>query len=96
MIERKDILSLNFLKKLPFTGSYKGMRYRISKMPGGKSDELLVVIWAEPYSYDATPQEQKEEKCFPFSEEGIAQAVDWLNGRWEEEEERWKEAKSKW
>ena len=31
MLERKEILSLEFYKKSPFHGSYKGVRYRIEK-----------------------------------------------------------------
>ena len=29
MIERRDVMPINFLKKERFTGSYKGMRYRM-------------------------------------------------------------------
>ena len=31
MINPKDIASLPFLKKSPYTGSFRGMRYRIQK-----------------------------------------------------------------
>lgn len=32
MIERKDLLALNFYKTSPFTGSDDGMRYRVEKI----------------------------------------------------------------
>jgi hypothetical protein len=72
------------------------MRYRFCKEQ--KEDEVLlnVAVWAQPFSYDATPQEQIEMKAFPFSEEGIVESVDWLNERWKSEEPRWTEANDKW
>ena len=42
MIDKKDIVNLNFLKKEACTGSYQGMRYKIELV--GKV--LIVSIWA--------------------------------------------------
>ncbi len=87
MIRRSDILSIPFLKKSPFTGSFQGMRYRLAKMEKeeeGQSKALLrAAVWKEPYSFTATPEEQKEYREFAFSEEGICETVDWLNERWQ-------------
>lgn len=97
MITSDDILSLNFYNYgNPFTGSYQGMRYRIVKQKETKDEEgrtikeegLLVAIWPEPFAYEKTADELKITKLFPFSEEGKAQVLEWLNSSWENGE--WK------
>lgn len=83
MIGRKNVMPVNFLKKEKFTGSDSGMRYRMEKTErdgeSGGETVLTVTAWPEPYGYDATPEEQKIRKEFPFSEEGIERGVSWLN-----------------
>ncbi|MGI6053377.1 MAG: hypothetical protein ACOYA8_00795 [Clostridium sp.] len=83
MISRKDVMPVNFLKKEKFTGSDSGMRYRMEKTErdgeSGGETVLTVTAWPEPYGYDATPEEQKIQKEFPFSEDGIERGVSWLN-----------------
>jgi hypothetical protein len=82
MIERKDILSLEFLKKEVYTGSYQGMRYRLSKKQNEEITLLQVINWPEPYNYFHAEEESKESETFSFTEEGICQAIDWLNQEW--------------
>ena len=93
MITSDDILSLNFYNYgNPFTGSYQGMRYRIIKQKEAKDEEgnilkeegLLEVIWPEPFAYEKTQDALKTTQLFPFSEEGKAQVIEWLNASWEE------------
>ena len=107
MIQRKDILSIPFLKKSVFTGSCQGMRYRLEKTeaeiePAKEGEEaktetrLKVFLWEGPYSFDVVPKEEKEAEEFSFSEEGICQAVDWLNDAWQRQPERWRRAKGNW
>ena len=96
MIQRSDILSIPFLKKSAFTGGYQGMRYRMEKCKNEETESLRVVIWNGPYSFDITEESKKEYQEFPFSEEGICRAVDWLNAKWEEQKERWRKAQSSW
>lgn len=99
-IEVTDLFNINFYKTDPFFGSFKGMNYRIIKYaPEPDSDAqddsvkhkpneltlyLRVTHWPGPYIYDATPDEEKNSKDFPFSNEGLAQATDYLNQVWEE------------
>lgn len=92
MISGEDILSLNFYNYgNPFTGSYKGMRYRVIKQKEVRNDAgevvqeqgLLVVLWPEPFSFEKTDDAVKQSRLFPFSEEGKVQAVAWLNERYE-------------
>ena len=76
-------LPLQFIKKSPFYGSYKGMRYVLQK----KEDALEACIYPEPYAYDATPEEKKTYYTFDFSDAGYEEAIDLLNrvyeaGRW--------------
>lgn len=95
MITAKDILSYNFYTyKQPFSGSYRGMRYRIVRLekpvpedaPEGTKPEKVfsACVWPEPYAYDATPKEEMTFAEFPFDEEGHEQVVAWLNEKWEE------------
>jgi hypothetical protein len=90
MIEREELLAFEFYKKKPFKGSDKGARYMITKKnrETGETDEegnpvtvtvLAAYSWPEPFSFEATKDEVKEEKDFPFSEEGLDEARGWLN-----------------
>ena len=80
MLELKDFMPVNYLKKETFTGSHKGMRFRMEKsQPQEDQTVLLVTVWPEPYGFDATPQEQKTAQTFSFDADGIASGVDWLN-----------------
>ena len=96
MIQRSDILSIPFLKKSAFTGSYLGMRYRLEKWKSKETESLRVAVWCGPYNYDVTEECKKEYGEFPFSEEGIQGAVEWLNRKWEKEKEKWQKAQNNW
>lgn len=85
MIDLSGMISIPFLKKSRFSGSYCGMRYLLEKgeraVAGGTVTEpaIRAVIWPEPYNYEATAGEKKHGRDFPFSEAGIEEAVKWLN-----------------
>lgn len=108
MIERKDILSIPYLKKTTFTGSHEGLRFRFAvlkkEVPAEDNKEgqkkeiqvLEVTAWEAPYGFDATPEEKKQRMETEFSEEGIQKGIDWLNGLWAKEPERWLAAKTNW
>ncbi len=82
MLTRADFLSLNFVAKEDFTGSYKGMRFMLHKEVAEEEKKLKVYVWSEPFCFDATPDDQKLSELFAFSEEGLAQAIDWMNERY--------------
>lgn len=93
MITTDDVLNMNFYKKETFTGSYKGMRYRLKKeteeLPSEtedaapvKRDYFLCHVWPGPYNFATTPDEEKLSATFPFSQEGKQAAVDWMNEQW--------------
>jgi len=83
MLTRDDFLSLNFVKKEDFTGSHKGMRFMLHQETVEEEKKLKVYVWSEPFGFDATPEEQKLSKLFAFSEEGLSEAIDWMNERYE-------------
>ena len=71
-IELHGDISIPFLKKSRFTGSFRGMRYVLIK----HEHEL------EPAT-EVTPDEKKHHRDFPFTTDGIWEAVDWLNAEHE-------------
>lgn len=87
MIESATI-SVAYIKKEDFTGSYKGMRYRLSK----KGDDMEVVIWPQPFNFFKTPENRKQRKSFPLTLEGKEQAVNWLNEQYEVQKPLWDSA----
>lgn len=81
MIKREDILSMEFLKKTEYTGSHQGMRYRLECQTAEEEKKLLVTVWPEPFNFVKTPEEKKTREVFAFSEDGITDAVAWMNDR---------------
>lgn len=86
MIDLHGDISIPFLKKSRFTGSYLGMRYQLEKaereIPGAEPETEMVIratIWPEPYNFEVTPEEQKHSLDFSFDTDGLWKAVDWLN-----------------
>ncbi len=79
MLTRADFLSLNFVKKEDFTGSHKGMRFLLRQETVDEEKRLKVFVWREPFGFAATPDEKKLTESFAFSEEGLAQAIAWMN-----------------
>lgn len=78
MINPKDIASIPFLKKSPYTGSFQGMRYRIQKEEIEEQLHLRVFVWKEPFSFDKTPDEDKISEIFDFSNDGLKNILEWL------------------
>ena len=81
MIKREDILSLEYLKKTEFTGSHQGMRYRLECISSEEGKKLLTTVWPEPFNFVTTPEDRKQHEVFEFSEDGITDAVAWMNDR---------------
>lgn len=74
-ISLKGMFGLALVKKEEYFGSHKGMRFRLSSA----EEQLQATVYPEPYNWDFTPDEQKESQFFDLSDEGIDQAVEWLN-----------------
>ena len=84
MLARADFLSLNFVKKEDYTGAVTGecaiccIRREVEE-----EKKLQIYLWPEPFCFDVTPEEQKISEMFPFSEDGLAQGIDWMNEQYE-------------
>nr|WP_307998633.1 GNAT family acetyltransferase [uncultured Merdimonas sp.] len=80
-------LNIKALKKEPFSGSYQGMRYYLYT----KEDTLSVFLYPEPWSFERTPEEDKEQKDFPFTQEGMDDAIDWINQSYKAKRPYWEQ-----
>lgn len=96
MIDRQDILSMEYLKKTEFTGCHRGMRYRLEGITVEGEKKLLVTVWPEPFNYFKTPEEEKERAEFTFDEDGVVDAVAWMNDRLFQEKDKWERAGINW
>lgn len=85
MIEKETFVPIQFFLKEGYTGSMKGMRYRVIK----KEEQLEAAVYPGPYCYEKTPEELKKKEMFPFTEEGLSQVVDWINGQYVQNKEYW-------
>ena len=75
MIEANKI-SAAYIKKVEYTGGYKGMRYMLKNCGKGMME---VSVWPEPLCYAKADKETMIKKQFPLTEEGKEEAVSWLN-----------------
>ena len=96
MIVREDILSMEFLKKTEYTGCHKGMRYRLEGVSVEDGKKLKVLLWPEPFNYFTTPASERMEELFDFSEDGIVDAIAWMNDMLSAYKEKWDRAGEKW
>lgn len=84
MIDKNDILSFAHYKKgRPFTGSFKGMRYRIVKEEAADEDDtdkFRVDTWPEPLCFEKTDDDKITTQRFSFTEEGYGDVIEYLNG----------------
>lgn len=80
MIDLTGCVSIPYFKKAVFTGSYYKMRYRMGKSENENGDMVLKVqYWEGPYASFKVQDSEKTAALFPFSEDGISQAITWLN-----------------
>ena len=80
MIDEHDILSLNYLKKQAYTGSYQGMRYMLKKKEDKEAGtvQLEAAVWPEPMNLEHTDDHLITRSFFEFSEQGRRDAIAWL------------------
>ncbi len=79
MITKDDVLSLAYLKKTDYTGSHQGIRYRMECITVDEEKQLLVTVWPEPSNFIKTKDELKKRNTFDFSQDGITDAIAWMN-----------------
>ncbi|MDO4166052.1 MAG: hypothetical protein Q4D32_01470 [Eubacteriales bacterium] len=86
-----------YRKKAVLNASYQGMRYRIRRKTWTDGEQecncLEAAIWPEPFCYEKTPEEKREAKEFPYEEESLDQIYTWLCERYEQERQRWEQAR---
>lgn len=83
-ISLKGMFSLELVKKEKFCGSHGNMRYMLCKA----EDKLQASVYPEPFCWEATPDEQKQSLQFELSNDGISQAVAWINQKYFEMKEK--------
>ena len=96
MIQREDILSMEYLKKTEYTGSHQGMRYRLEGISMEEGKKLKVTVWPEPFNFFTTPEEEKQSELFDFSEDGIVDAIGWIDCCLFEGHDKYKKASENW
>ncbi len=74
--------------------SFKGMRYQIEGACGHDGRTIRLSVWPEPFCYEKTPDELKIVENFIYGEDGLDMAYERLCQLYEEEKERWDEAKN--
>lgn len=80
MIDLSGIMGIPLLKKSRFTGSCGPIRYLFERQTTEEDgDSLAAVFWRGEMCWDATPDEEKTTKRFPFTEEGLKEAQAWLS-----------------
>lgn len=90
MIDKEKFHVLNYIKKEEYIGSMEGMRYMLKKKAAEDGARLEAIIWPEPFCYGKTPEQKKQRQEFPLNEEGLGQAVDWMNGQYKTQGGLWK------
>lgn len=99
MVYENDILPFGRFKyPQPYTGSCKGMRYRIvhPKPAEGEANLFYVDVWMGPYSYEKVDEEALIKRTFEYSKEGYDAILPYLNEIYLNDREKWesKEAMS--
>ena len=83
MIDLTGMISMPYLKKTTFTGSHRGMNFMIRRESGEEGDRICAITWPGPYIFSLTEEEKKTSREFAFSEEGLNEAIGWLNEYYE-------------
>lgn len=91
MLDKETFHPLNYIKKEEYSGSMEGMRYLLKKVKSGEQDVIRVTIWPEPFNLLRTPENLKESIEVPLTTEGVEQAADWINERYESRRDYWLE-----
>ena len=92
MLDKETFHPLNYIKKEEYSGSMEGMRYLLKKVKSGEQDVIRVTIWPEPFNLLRTPDDLKESIEVPLTTEGVEQAADWINERYETDKDKWQES----
>ena len=90
MIDLHGQAGLPYVNRSVYTGSYRGMRYRLRKKETEEKEVFLeAVVYPEPYSFEVTKEEEKTFREFVFTPEGFEEAAAWLNEEYVRQRQRW-------
>lgn len=70
-----SMLSISFLHKLPYKGSYKGKRFMFRKREEDAKNYLDVYVWADFFNFENTEEENIKNTKVDFSKEGIEEGL---------------------
>ena len=87
---------MEYLKKAEFTGGYRGMRYRLEGVDSEEGKQRKATVWPEPFNFITTPEKDKLSELFSFDEDGVTDAVAWMNDRYFEDRKKYEEAPKNW
>ena len=90
MVKASDLLNIRYYDYgQPFSGSYKGIRYRISREPledvshtpqdKRGEERLKLCIWVEPLSFEKTDHSLIRESFYEYSNSGLELIAGYLN-----------------
>lgn len=79
MVDLSGIVGIPFLKKSRFTGSDKDICFALEKRSEQEKDFVAAIVWPGPNCFDATPKEEKTTELFELTEEGLKDAIAWIN-----------------
>ena len=85
MIDLTGMISIPFLKKAVFTGSHRGMNFLLKKVSDDDGDKIRAIAWPGPFNFEMTAEEKKVSHDVVYSQEGILEAVKWLNEHYDAE-----------
>lgn len=76
-----------------YCGEHYGMRYYLEKRKTEEEKQLYCELWPEPWCREQTPDEEKQNRLFEFTPDGLAQAISWMKQKYEQEQEHWETAR---
>lgn len=74
------MLSINFLDKLPFKGSYRGKRFLFKRVDVENKTLLKVYLWQDLFCFENTKEEDMIIKDFDYTKDGIEKGIDFVEG----------------
>ncbi len=94
MNERKSLYDIKsfYNKKAILKASFQGMRYQVEQTTEQDEPRLRATVWPEPFCFERTAEEKKTIQLFPYTEEGLDEAYEWLCHQYDTQQERWKQA----
>ena len=81
------MLSISFLDKLPYKGSYNGKRFLFEKVKVEKNEDnensksdciLKVYLWKDLYNFENTDKKDMIIKEFEYSKDGIEEGINFV------------------